>query len=140
MTYDEVLEAIGRGQQDDWLPMGGRFVYKHDLNIRIEEAEEGPGISGSEFHEPWVDDIPATESPKRVVFWVYYGVNQIMEIHTVLVDGRTIVPLPDSKDRFSMDKWNYSFGKIVELYSNTDLGGINSLDTFLSRAGISVRE
>jgi hypothetical protein len=96
-------------------------------------------MSGTEFHEPWVDDLPLMEPARRIVFWVYYGVNRIMEIHTVIVDGRTIVPLPDGRDRFSMSKWKYSFGKIVEMYDATDLEGIYSLDTFLARAGIKVR-
>jgi hypothetical protein len=140
MTYDEAVAAIGRGQKSDWLERGGLWVYKGDLNLRIEEAEEGESMSGTEFHEPWVDDLFATEAPKRIVYWVYYGVNRIMEIHTVLVDGRIIVPLPDLKDRFFMDRWNYSFGKIVALYGEADLGGINSLDTVLDRAGIRVRD
>jgi hypothetical protein len=61
-------------------------------------------------------------------------------VHAVLVNGRTIVPFPDSNDRFSMDRWNYSFGKIVELYGGTDLGGGDSLDAVLARAGISVHD
>ena len=139
MTYDEVVEAIGRGRQDDWLSVAPSWIYKRDLNLRIEEVEEGTGMSGTEFHEPWVDDLPLMEPARRIVFWVYYGVNRIMEIHTVIVDGRTIVPLPDGRDRFSMSKWKYSFGKIVEMYDATDLEGIYSLDTFLARAGIKVR-
>jgi hypothetical protein len=140
MTYDQVLAAIGRGQQEDWLADGPSLIYKGDLNLRIEEVEEGTAMSGRDFHEPWVDDINLTGDPKRVVYWIYYGVNRIMEIHTVLVDEHTVIPLPESKDRFSIDRWNYSFGKIVEHYRNTELGGIYSLDTVLERAGISIHD
>jgi len=146
VTYDEVVEAIGRGQKGDWLAQGGGWVYKHDLHLRIEQTEKGVAGTGDPFSEEWVDELPTTEPAERVVFWVYYGVNRIMEIHTVLVDRRTSVPLPDERDRFSgskwvsMSRWDYNFGKIVELYSDTELGGINSLDTILARAGISVRE
>jgi hypothetical protein len=131
--------AIGRGQKSDWLEQGVAWVYKGDLHLRIQE-EEGVAGAGTEFSEPWVDDLPAAQPAKRVVYRVYYGVTRIMEVHAVLVNGRTIVPFPDSNDRFSMDRWNYSFGKIVELYGGTDLGGRDSLDAVLARAGISVRD
>ena len=134
MTYDEVLEVIGRGQREDWLVVGGARVYKGDLNLRIEEQQGG--LSGTEFDEPWLDVLPkGPKAPKRLVFWVYYGVNRIMEVHTVLLDGRTIVPFPDQEDRFSMDSRDYSFGKIVEEYPDTPF----SLDVILKRAGIAVR-
>ena len=139
MTYDELVEAIGRGQPEDWLVQGVGLVYKQDLNVRIEEND---AMSRMEFHEPWIDDLPSVAPPERLVYWVYYGVTKVMEIHTVWVDGRTIVPLPDSRDRFSMSRWNYSFGKIVEqlAYPEAHLGGIYSLDHILNRAGIKVRD
>jgi hypothetical protein len=140
VTYDEVLAAIGRGNKNDWLKIGGAWVYKYDLLLHIEEAKEVPSLAGSRFSEPWVKELTTADPAERVVFFVCYGVNRVMEIHTVLVDRRTIVPLTDSQDYFSMDRWNYSFGKIVEEYSDTDLSGIYSLDTILERAGITVRD
>ncbi len=133
MTYDEVVEAIGRGRKDDWRLVEASLIYKHDLHLRIEAAIED-ARSGTTFSEPWVDDIASGEPPMRVVYGVHYGVSKIMEIHTVWVGGRTIVPLPDRKDRFYIDRWQYSFGKIIELYTNTEL------DAVLASAGIEVRD
>jgi hypothetical protein len=138
VTYDQMMEAIGGGQKEDWLAVGLVRVYKGDLNLRIEEADNH-GMSGLPFSEPWVDDLPGAAPPKRIVYWVHYGATRVLEIHAVLVDGRTVVPLPDAQDRLSMDRWNYSFGKIVEEYDVIELGGTYSLDAILARAGIRVR-
>jgi hypothetical protein len=104
------------------------------------EVEEGTGMSGTEFHEPWVDDIPATEPPRGLSIGFTPGVNRVMEVHTVFVDGHAIVPLPDSRDRFSTKRWGYGFGKIVELYSDSAPASINGLDTILRYAGVKVRD
>jgi hypothetical protein len=59
-----------------------------------------------------------------------------MEVDTVVIDERTIVPLPDSPDHSTMSRRNYGFGKIVEEH-RADYGGVYSLDTILSQAGIT---
>jgi hypothetical protein len=59
-----------------------------------------------------------------------------VEVHTVVIDQHTFVPLPESPDHSTMSRWNYGFGKIVEEY-RADYGGIYSLDSILSQAGIT---
>jgi hypothetical protein len=59
-----------------------------------------------------------------------------MEVHTVVTDKHTFVPLPESPDRSTMSRWNYGFGKIIEHY-RSEYGGIYSLDAILSQAGIT---
>jgi hypothetical protein len=53
-----------------------------------------------------------------------------------VIDQRTFVPLPDSPDHSTMSRWNYGFGKIVEEH-RADYGGVYSLDSILSQAGIT---
>jgi hypothetical protein len=59
-----------------------------------------------------------------------------MEVHTVVIDQHTFVPLPESPDHSTMSRWNYGFGKIVEEY-RSEYAGIYSLDAILKQAGIT---
>lgn len=138
MTYDELIEIIGRGNPDEWISEEAFLIHKGDLNLRIEMVDRERSDTGDGFHEDWTEGLGG-HPPKRQVFWIYYGSTRVMEIHTVVIDQRTIVPLPDSDDHSSMDPWHYAFGKIVERY-RAAYGGIYSLDSVLRRAGISVRD
>lgn len=139
MTYDELNEIIRRGNRREWLSNNEFLVFKGDLNLRIEMADHENSRTGESFREAWSDALPAVHPATRQVFWIHYGDTRVMEIHAVDIDQRTVVPLPDSPDHSTMSRWNYGFGKIVEEYG-AEYGGIYSLDSIMSKAGIEVRE
>jgi hypothetical protein len=60
----------------------------------------------------------------------------VVEVHTVVIDQHTFVPLPESPEYSTMSRRNYGFGKIVEEH-RADNGGVYSLDSILSQAGIT---
>jgi hypothetical protein len=136
MTYDELNEIILRGNPDEWISQDQSLIYKGDLNLRIEMADREYSRTGERFSEPWTEAVRAAHPATRQVFWILYGGTLVVEVHTVVIDERTIVPLPDSPDHSTMSRWNYSFGKIVEEH-RADYGGVYSLDTILSQAGIT---
>ena len=137
MTYDELNEIILRGDPDEWLRQDPGFIYKGDLNLRIEMIDrEDDSRTGERFSEPWTDALRTAHPATRQIFWVIYGGTVVVEVDTVLIDQRTIVPLPESPDHSTMSRWNYGFGKIVEEY-RAEYGGIYSLDSILSQAGIT---
>ncbi len=139
MTYDELNEIILRGDPQEWLSEEAFLIYRGDLNLRIYMADREESGAGDAFREDWSDALPAVHPPTRKIYWVLYGNTRVTEVHAVLIDQRTVVPLPDSDDHASMSAWNYGFGKIIEKYS-ADYGGIYSLDSILNKVGISVRD
>ena len=140
MTYDELNEIILRGDPDEWLSVDQRFIYKGDLNLRIEMLDhEDDSRSGKRFSEPWTEALHTAHPATRQIFWVIYGGTVVVEVDTVVIDQRTIVPLPDSPDHSTMSRWNYGFGKVVEEY-RAEYGGMYSLDSILTEAGIAVRD
>jgi hypothetical protein len=137
MTYDELNEIILRGDPDEWLRQDPGFIYKGDLNLRIEMIDrEDDSRTGERFSEPWTDALRTAHPATRQIFWILYGGTLVMEVDTVVIDQRTIVPLPESPDHLIMSRWNYGFGKIVEHY-RAEAGGFYSLDSILSQAGIT---
>jgi hypothetical protein len=140
MTYDELNEIILRGDPDEWISQGlsedQRIIYKGDLNLRIEMTDRDYSRNGERFSEPWTEALRAAHPATRQIFWILYGGTLVVEVHTVVIDQRTIVPLPESPDHSTMSRRNYAFGKIVEEHRG-DYGGIYSLDSILSQAGIT---
>ena len=136
MTYDELNEIILRGDPDEWLSQEQGLIYKGDLNLRIEMTDRDYSSNGERFSEPWTEALPAVHHATRQIFWILYGGTLVLEVDTVVIDKRTFVPLPESPDLSTMSRWNYGFGKIVEEY-RAEHGGFFSLDTTLSRAGIT---
>jgi hypothetical protein len=137
MTYEELNEIILRGDPDEWLSQDPGLIYKGDLNLRIEMIDrEDDSRTGERFSEPWTEAVRAVHPATRQIFWILYGGTLVMEVHTVMIDERTIVPLPESPDHSTMSRWNYGFGKIVEEH-RADYGGIYSLDSILNQAGIT---
>jgi hypothetical protein len=92
--------------------------------------------NGKRFREPWAEGVHAVHPATQQIFWILYGGTLVLEVDTVVIDGHTFVPLPESPDHSSMSRWNYSFGKLVEEY-RTEYGGIYSLDAILNQAGIT---
>jgi hypothetical protein len=138
MTYDELNEIILRGDPDEWLSLDQRFIYKGDLNLRIEMLDhEDDSRSGKRFTEPWTEALHTAHPATRQIFWVIYGGTVVVEVDTVVIDQRTIVPLPESPDHSTMSRWNYGFGKVVEEH-RAESGGFYSLDMILTEAGITV--
>jgi hypothetical protein len=138
MTYDELNEIILRGDADEWLSHDkGYFIYKGDLNLRIEMIErEDDSRTGERFSEPWAEALRTGHPATRQIFGIIYGGTLVMEVDTVVIDQHTIVPLPESPDHSTMSRWNYSFGKIVEAY-RAEYGGVYSLDSILHEARIT---
>jgi hypothetical protein len=136
MTYDELNEIILRGDPDEWVSQDPGLVYKGDLDLRIEMTDRDYSRNGERFREPWTEALPAVHPATRQIFWILYGGTLVMEVDTVVIDQHTFVPLPESPDHSTMSRWNYGFGKIVEEY-RADYGGIYSLDSILSQAGIT---
>jgi hypothetical protein len=139
MTYDELNAIILRGGPNEWLSQEELLIFRGDLNLRIEMADRERSGTGDSFTENWTEALPTAHPATRQVYWVYYGSTKVMDVHTVNIDQRTTVPLPDSDDHASMSAWNYGFGKILEAY-RADYGSIYSLDAILPRAGITVRD
>jgi hypothetical protein len=140
MTYDELNEIILRGDPDEWISQEQRFIYKGDLNLRIEILDrEDDSRSGKRFSERWAEALRTSHPAMRQIFWVIYGGTVVVEVDTVVIDQRTIVPLPESPDHLIMSRWNYGFGKIVEHY-RAEGGGFYSLDMILREAGITPEE
>ena len=141
MTYEELNRIILRGTPDEWLSRDqGYFIYQGDLNLRIEMVDrEVDSRSGKRFSEPWTEALRTAHPATRQIFWVIYGGTAVVEVDTVMIDQRTIVPLPESPDHSTMSRWNYGFGKIVEEHRG-DYGGIYSLDSILRQAGITPEE
>jgi hypothetical protein len=138
MTYDELNEIILRGDPDEWLSLDQRFIYKGDLNLRIEMLDhEDDSRSGKRFTEPWTEALHTAHPATRQIFWVIYGGTVVVEVDTVVIDQRTIVPLPESPDHSTMSRWNYGFGKVVEEH-RAEASGMYSLDSILTEAGITV--
>jgi hypothetical protein len=140
MTYDELNEIILRGDPDEWISQGlsedQRIIYKGDLNLRIEMTDRDYSRTGERFSEPWTEAVRAAHPATRQIFWILYGGTLVVEVHTVVIDQHTIVPLPESPEYSTMSRWNYGFGKIVEEH-RADYGGVYSLDSILSQAGIT---
>jgi hypothetical protein len=136
MTYDELNEIILRGDTDEWLSQDPGLIYKGDLNLRIEITDRDYSRNGERFSEPWTEALRTAHPATRQIFWILYGGTLVMEVDTVVIDQHTIVPLPESPDHSTMSRWNYGFGKIVEEY-RTEYGGMYSLDSILSQAGIT---
>jgi hypothetical protein len=137
MTYDELNEIILRGDPDEWLSQDQRFIYKGDLNLRIEMLDhEDDSRTGRRFSERWTKALRTAHPARQQIFWIVYGGTAVEEVDTVVIDQRTIVPLPESPDHLIMSRWNYGFGKIVEQYK-AEAGGIYSLDMILREAGIT---
>jgi hypothetical protein len=136
MTYDELNEIILRGDPDEWISQDPGLIYKGDLNLRIERIDRENSRTGERFSEPWTEALPAAHRARRQIFWILYGGTLVMEVHTVVIDQHTFVPLPESPEHTTMSRWNYGFGKIVEQY-RAEYGGIYSLDTILHQAGIT---
>jgi len=137
MTYDELNEIILRGDPDEWLSQDQWLIYKGDLNLRIEMADrEVDSRTGKRFSEPWTEALRTAHPATRQIFWVIYGGTAVVEVDTVVIDQRTIVPLPEPPDHVTMSRWNYAFGKIVEEH-RTEAGGFYSLDMILREAGIT---
>jgi hypothetical protein len=136
MTYDELNEIILRGDPDEWISQEQSLIYKGDLNLRIEMTDRDYSRNGERFSEPWTEALRTAHPATRQIFWILYGGTLVMEVHTVVIDQHTIVPLPDSSDHSTMSRRNYGFGKIVEEH-RADYGGVYSLDSILSQAGIT---
>jgi hypothetical protein len=136
MTYDELNEIILRGDPDEWLSQEQGLIYKGDLNLRIEMTDRDYSRNGERFSEPWTEALRAAHPATRQIFWILYGGTLVVEVHTVVIDQHTIVPLPESPEYSTMSRWNYGFGKIVEEH-RADYGGVYSLDSILSQAGIT---
>ena len=140
MTYDELNEIILRGDPDEWLSQGMSeeqgLIYKGDLNLRIEMTDRDYSRNGERFSEPWTEALRTAHPATRQIFWILYGGTLVMEVDTVVIDQHTIVPLPESPEYSTMSRWNYGFGKIVEEH-RADYGGVYSLDSILSQAGIT---
>ena len=140
MTYDELNEIILRGDPEEWISQDQQFIYKGDLNLRIEMLDrEDDSRSGKRFSEPWTEALRTAHPATRQIFWIIYGGTVVMAVDTVLIDQHTIVPLPESPDHSTISRWNYGFGKIVEEY-RAEYGGMYSLDSILTEAGITVRD
>jgi hypothetical protein len=139
MTYDELNEIILRGDPDEWLLQEQGLIYKGDLNLRIEMTDHDYSRNGERFSESWTEALPAAHPATRQIFWILYGGTLVIEVDTVMIDQRTIVPLPDSPDHSTMSRWNYGFGKLVEEHRG-EYGGIYSLDSILSQAGITLED
>ena len=136
MTYDELNEIILRGDPDEWISQEQGLIYKSDLNLRIEMTDRDYSRNGERFSEPWTEALHAAHPATRQIFWILYGGTLVVEVHTVVIDQHTIVPLPESPEYSTMSRWNYGFGKIVEEH-RADYGGVYSLDSILSQAGIT---
>jgi hypothetical protein len=136
MTYDELNEIILRGDPDEWISQEQSLIYKGDLNLRIEMTDRDYSRNGERFSEPWTEALRAAHPATRQIFWILYGGTLVMEVDTVVIDQHTIVPLPESPEYSTMSRWNYGFGKIVEEH-RADYGGVYSLDSILSQAGIT---
>jgi hypothetical protein len=140
MTYDELNEIILRGDPNEWISQGLSedqwLIYKGDLNLRIEMTDRDYSRNGERFSEPWTEALRAAHPATRQIFWILYGGTLVMEVDTVVIDQHTIVPLPESPEYSTMSRWNYGFGKIVEEH-RADYGGVYSLDSILSQAGIT---
>jgi hypothetical protein len=136
MTYDELNEIILRGDPDEWLSQEQGLIYKGDLNLRIEMTDRDYSRNGERFSEPWTEAVRAAHPATRQIFWILYGGTLVVEVHTVVIDQHTFVPLPESPEYSTMSRWNYGFGKIVEEH-RADYGGVYSLDSILSQAGIT---
>jgi hypothetical protein len=136
MTYDELNEIILRGDPDEWISQEQSLIYKGDLNLRIEMTDRDYSRNGERFSEPWTEALRAAHPATRQIFWILYGGTLVVEVHTVVIDQHTFVPLPESPEYSTMSRWNYGFGKIVEEH-RADYGGVYSLDSILSQAGIT---
>ena len=136
MTYDELNEIILRADPDEWLSQDQCLIYKGDLNLRIEMTDREYSSTGERVSEPWTEAIPTSHPAMRQIFWIVYGGTLVMEVDTVVIDQRIIVPLPEYPDHSTMSRWNYGFGKIVEHY-RAEYGGFYSLDMILREAGIT---
>ena len=138
LTYEELNRIILQGNPEDWLSRDQRyFIYKGDLNLRIEMIDrEIDSRTGKRFSEPWIEALRTAHPATRQMFGIIYGGTLVMEVDTVLIDQRTIVPLPESPDHSTISRWNYGFGKIVEEY-RAEYGGVYSLDNILREARIT---
>jgi hypothetical protein len=136
MTYDELNEIILRGDPYEWISQEQGLIYKGDLNLRIEMTDRDYSRNGERFSEPWTEALRTAHPATRQIFWILYGGTLVVEVHTVVIDQHTIVPLPESPEYSTMSRWNYGFGKIVEEH-RADYGGVYSLDSILSQAGIT---
>jgi hypothetical protein len=140
MTYDELNEIILRADPDEWLQQDPGFIYKGDLNLRIEMIDrETDSRTGERFSEPWSEALRTAHPATRQIFWILYGGTLVMEVETVVIDQRTVVPLPESEDHLTISRFNYGFGKIVEHY-RAEYGGIYSLESILRQAGITTED
>ena len=74
MTYDELNEIILRADPDEWISQEPGFIYKGDLNLRIEIIDrENDSRTGEHFSEPWTEVVRTAHPATRQIFWILYG-------------------------------------------------------------------
>jgi len=128
-----IMQKIGTSSPLEWMYYDpeATYSYKKDVNLRIKRHPP----SSSQFSEPWAHRFP-DRTAHGVKFTILYGSTPIEDHFSVEVDGsRCYIPFPRSAQDLTINSWQYSFGKIINIANGT-----HDFDRYLRGAGIVVRD
>ncbi len=133
MTYDEVIDVIGRSINGDWVhdEKKQQWTLKDDLMIHFANVTEEELGEDREFDEEWATKH-LNPKARRVVYTIYYGSSFVKSVDLVAVDGyKATLPMPESTNNLVVDPWEYQFAQIIN-------GA--AVDQYMNRAGLTVRK
>ena len=129
---ESILRLIGESSPSDWkyYDPEAKYYFKKDVQLLIDRH---PVETNNQFPEAWAHKFP-DRSAHAVKFTIYYGTTPIKDVWAVEVDGsRSYIPYPKSAAALTINKWQYVFGRIVNIANGT-----HDYDGYLRRAGISI--
>jgi hypothetical protein len=129
---ESILRLIGESSPSDWnyYDPEAKYYFKKDVQLFIDRH---PVERNNQFPEAWAHEFP-DRSAHAVKFTIYYGATPITDVWTVEVDGsRSYIPYPKSAKVLTISKWQYAFGRVVNIANGT-----YDYDGYLHRAGISI--
>ncbi len=132
LSAESILRLIGDSAPSDWnyYDPEAKYYFKKDVHLTIDRH---PVERDNQFPEAWAHKFP-DRSAHAVKFTIYHGVTPITDVWAVEVDGsRSYIPYPKSAEVLTITKWQYAFGRVVNIANGT-----YDYDGYLRRAGISI--
>ncbi|MBW3532233.1 toll/interleukin-1 receptor domain-containing protein [Shewanella sp. NKUCC06_TVS] len=136
LSLESLKNRVLSSEPEDWVYDDDIGVYsnKHDIRLQIRNRRTDRYES---FREEWTDRFP-DPSASRDFYDIYYDNNRVCDYFQVSVDGgRVSIPIPKLGNNLSIDKEQYTFGRLIHYSGNNCL---YDFEDYLRRAGISVTQ